>query len=60
MKNNKMIITLGPEPAVEPITKPTEPDTDTNPGKKTPDKNPGKENDPWKVPAPNVEPGPKA
>lgn len=55
-----MIITLGPEPAVEPITKPTEPDTDTNPGKKTPDKNPGKENDPWKVPAPNVEPGPKA
>lgn len=57
MNNNKETITM-PGPETEPVTKPTTTEPDTE--KSAPSTNPGKENDPWKVPAPNVEPGPKA
>lgn len=40
---------VAPAPTKEPTTKPSEPA-----------KAPGKDNDPWKIPAPQVKPTPKA
>ena len=54
--NNREVITMpAPQPttAPEPTTKPAGPDT-------APSTRPDKGNDPWKVPAPSVQPGPKA
>lgn len=53
MKNN---ILFAPQTAPEPVTKPAptqEPGT-------APTQQPSRENDPWKVPAPLVDPTPKA
>lgn len=56
MRNNRETITMpAPQTAPEPTTKPTT----TEPGTK-PDTKPGKDNDPWNVPSPNQQPGPKA
>lgn len=53
MNEEMNAITMSPEPATAPVkepeTKPAEPTT-----------NPGKDDDPWKVPAPSVNPTPKA
>lgn len=55
MKNLEILLSPSPAtepaPTIEPGTKPTEPNTNPN---TSPD------NDPWNVPAPDVEPTPKA
>lgn len=51
----KLLIRMSPEPATEPA--PTK-DPETEPAE--PNTSPNREDDPWKVPAPDVEPTPKA